>query len=362
MKKRGRGAIIAVFLVAIVIFGLIYEAWNTVTTVFEPPAPGQAQSVTLSIQPGETTTQIADDLYKKGLIHSTLAFIVWARVKGLDKTLEAGVYTLTPGTNIDGIIAKLQNGQPDAKNLLVQDGWRLEQIANAADGVVSGFSKIAFLNWTRHPKTFPDYAKYPLLQGRATMEGLLFPDTYAIPVNYNTTQIIDLMLTEMVNNVQPLIAAAKTHKMDVYQMITLASIVEREASNDRQMPKIAGIYWNRLFTQNDETVGEMASDPTVEYAYDTDHPPAANSHYWVDLNNRGTGKTVDVNSPWNTYTHKGLPPTPISAPKLSALKAAAAPASTPCYFFYTQPKTGALVCEATQEQITADEQRDHLNQ
>src|SRR5579859_6694299 len=145
MRKRGRGAIIAVFLVAIVIFGLIYEAWNTVTTVFEPPT-GQAHAITLTIKSGETTTQIADDLYNQGLIRSTLAFIVWARVKGLDKTLEAGVYSLTPGTSIDGIIAKLQNGQPDAKDLFVQDGWRLEQIANqASSSGLSGFSKTDFL-------------------------------------------------------------------------------------------------------------------------------------------------------------------------------------------------------------------------
>lgn len=362
MRKRGRGAMIAVFLVAIVIFGVIYGAWTTVSSVFEPPAPTQAQAILLNIQQGETTQQIADELYKKGLIRNTLAFTIWARVKGLDTKLEAGVYSLTPGTTIDGIIAKLQNGQPDAKDLLVIDGWRLEQIANkAADAGLTGFSKQDFLNWTHHPDKFPDAAKYPILQGKKSMEGLLFPDTYAIPVNYNTQQIIDMMLDEMNTAVQPLLAAAKTQNLDEYQMITLASIVQREASNVGQMSKIAGIYLNRLYKPTDETVGFLGSDPTVEYAYYTDNPPS-DGNYWRDLNDLGLGNQVDKDSPWNTYTHKGLPPTPISAPNLQALKAAASPKSTPCYYFYTKPKTGDLVCEATFAQIQADEQRDHLNQ
>lgn len=363
MRKRGRGAMIAVFLVALVVFGVIYEAWSTVTTVFEPPSTGQTQTVTLTIQSGETTPQIADDLYSKHLIRNALAFSIWARIQGLDTKLEAGSYILTPGMSIDAIIAKLQNGQPDAKPLLVIDGWRLEQIANQAASLgLVNFKKQDFLNYTHHPDQFPDASKYPILKGKKSMEGLIFPDTYPIPVNYNTVQIIDMMLSEFTTNVQPLIATAQQHQLNEYQMITLASIVQREASNAGQMPKIAGIYWNRLMNVDYETVGFLGSDPTVEYAYDTDHPPTGKSHYWQDLNDLGTGQTVDPDSPWNTYTHKGLPPTPISSPNLQALQAAASPAKTDCYYFYTRPKDGALVCEATQAKIQADEARDHLNQ
>lgn len=363
MRKRGRGAIIAVFLVAIVVFGIIYGAWNGIATVFEPPQATQAQPITLNIRSGESTTQIADDLYKKGLIRNTLVFTIWARIKGLDTTLQAGFYRIQPGTTIDGIIAKLQNGQPDARNIAVIDGWRLEQIANEAAGAgLSGFNKADFLNWTHHPDKFPDAAKFPILKGKKSMEGLLFPDTYVVPVNYDTTQIIDQMLTEMTTAVEPLVADAQAHHLDEYTMIILASIVQREASNAKQMPLIAGIYWNRILAPNGETVSLLQSDPTVEYAYDTDNPPGANSHYWVDLNARGTGTTVDPNSLWNTYTHKGWTPTPISAPNLQALQAAANPQKTGCYFFYTKPNTGDLVCEPTLAKIQADEQRDHLNQ
>src|SRR5260370_1155542 len=113
MKKRGHGAMIAVFLVTIVIFGVTYGAWTTVTTVFAPPALTQTTQISLVIQSGETTPEIADDLYKRGLIRNPLPFRIWARVKGLDTQLQAGAYLLTPGMSIDQMIAKLQNGQPD---------------------------------------------------------------------------------------------------------------------------------------------------------------------------------------------------------------------------------------------------------
>ena len=350
MRKQGRGAIIAVFLVAIVIFGVIYEAWSTITTVFEPPATNQSQQVRLVIGTGESTTQIANELYHDGLIRNTQVFTFWAKIKGLDKTLEAGVYTLTPGMTIDGIIAKLQNGQPDGRRLVVQDGWRLEQIAAQDTGGLANFSKQDFLSYTHNPSKFPDVAKYPILQGKKSMEGLLYPDTYLVPVNYNTTQVIDMMLTEFTNALQAnnLAALAQKHQLTEYNMIILASIVQREASNAGQMPLIAGIYWNRVYKSADSDIGGpyLRSDPTVEYAYYTDHPPA-DGNYWNDLNNLGQGINVDPTNHWNTYDFPGWTPTPISSPNLTALKAAASPQATNCYYFLTKPSDGSLVCTQT---------------
>ena len=133
MRKRGRGAMIAVFLIALVVFAAIWSAWSVGTSIFEPPTNTSNHTITLSILEGESTQQIADDLQAKGLIRSSLAFSLWARIKGLDKTLEAGVYILAPGMTIDQIIARLQNGQPDGKQLVIIEGDRLEQIASIID-------------------------------------------------------------------------------------------------------------------------------------------------------------------------------------------------------------------------------------
>lgn len=361
MKKRGRGALIAVCLVALVVFGVIYGAWSTLTSIFEPPSITQTHQLTLVVQNGETTTQIADELYKDGLIRNPLAFRIWARIKGLDTHLEAGAYILTPGMTIDNIIAKLQEAQPDDKALEVFDGWRLEQIAAQANtlGLVN-FKEQDFLNYTRHPDQFPDKAKYPVLQKAPSMEGLLFPDTYLVPLNYNTVQIIDMMLDEFTNAVQPLLAKAQQHNLTEYQMVTLASIVQREAANTKQMGLIAGIYWKRINQPSTDVGGPyLQADPTVQYARDTDTPPTSASGYWGPLNDKGSN--IDPNSHWNTYNFPGWPPTAIASPNLDALKAAASPSQTNCYYFYNRPSDGAVVCEPTFQQIQQDEQRDHVN-
>ncbi len=365
MIKRIRGSIIAVVLLTAILVAGFWGTWGTVANFLEVPAAGlHSQAVTLTIKPGEGIQQIADDLQTRGLIRNALVFRLWARIKGLDVSIQAGVYSLTPGQGIDAIIAKLQNGQPDARNLLVISGWRLEQIATQADSLgLSKFNKQDFLTYTHHLDQFPDKAKYPLLNGLSSMEGLLYPDTYAVPTSATTVQVIDMMLDRLNKVVQEnnLVVQAQKYNLNEYQMLILASIVQREASNNGQMPLIAGIYWKRISQPSADVGGPiLQSDPTVEYAYDTDHPPVPPAEYWVDLNKYGTGSTTDTGSPWNTYTHPGWPPTPISSPSLTALQAAGSPTPTNCYYFFTKPSDGSLVCEPTFKLIRQDEQKDGL--
>lgn len=350
MGRRGRGSIVAVCLITLVAMGIVYGAWTAVATFFSPPAITQSRPVLLLIQRGESTQVIADDLYKKGLIRSVLAFRIWARIKGLDTRLRAGAYTLTPGMSIDQIIAKLRNGQPDEKRLVIIEGWRLEQIGAQAQTLgLPNFHERDFLNYTRHPDRFPDQAKYPMLQHTTSMEGLLFPDTYLIPLEASTVQVIDSMLDRFnaVTQQHQLAALARQHQISAYQMVILASIVQREAANSGQMPLIAGIYWKRLYQPSPEVGTLLEADPTVQYARDTDHPPSSAANYWKPLTENGVN--VDPNSPWNTYNpkHPGWPPTPIASPGLRALKAAATPMQTDCYFFLTKPADGSLVCASS---------------
>ena len=350
MKRPGRGIIIAVCLILLVIIGVSYGAWMAVTTLFSPPVAPQNTQTSLLIQRGESTQEIAEDLYHKGLIRNPLAFRVWARIKGLDTHLQAGAYTLTPGMSADQIIAKLQRGQPDERRLVIIEGMRLEQIGAQIQKLeLPNFREQDFLKYTHHLDTFPERAKYPLLQHAPSMEGLLFPDTYLLPLSDSTTQVIDTMLNRFNQVAQQyhLVSLAQKHQISVYQMVILASIVQREAANDGQMPLIAGIYWKRLYQPSPEVGTLLEADPTVQYARDTDHPPSSVNDYWKPLNDVG-GK-IDPANPWNTYDarHPGWPPTPIASPGLTALKAAASPMSTDCYFFLTRPADGSLVCAAT---------------
>lgn len=337
MRARGRGAMLAVLVIALVIFGTIWSLWTVTTTIFVPPTSTSNQTVTLVIRDGESTQQIADDLQARGLIRNAFSFRLWARIKGLDKTLEAGVYNLTPGMTIDQIIAKLQNGQPDEQRFVIIEGYRLEEIANAISrSHLQRFDKSQFLQYVKHPETFPDRAKYPILQQippGQSMEGLLFPDTYQIPVSYNAVKIIDSMLNEFVQVEQAhkLVAQAQQHGLTAYQMVILASLVQREVRFAADMPLVASVYWNRIEKPNAETGSTLDADPTVQYARDTDTPPPM---YWSPLND--TGGKIDPKSRWNTYTMPGWPPTPICSPGLPALLAAASPAQTNYYFFLSK--------------------------
>ena len=360
MRGRGsRAAIISVLVLGAVIFGLAYFAWNTGYAIFQPVSTsGQGASIHVVIQNGESTQQIADDLQNKGLIRNALAFRVWARIKGLDTHLQAGVYNdLNTTMTISDIIDKLLNAQPDEFIVSIPEGWRIEQIASrlGSSGLVK-FNTQDFLKYTKHPTQFPDAAKYPILKGIPSgdsMEGLLFPDTYYIPVNADAKEVVNQMLTEMTNVVQQnhLDTQAQAHHLSVYQMVILASLVEREVVFDQDRGGVASVYWNRILKPNSETVGFLDSDPSVEYARDLQ---PGTTIFWKDL--ADAGRNIAPNSPWNTYTHAGWPPTPICSPGLASMKAAAAPPTTSFYYFLGK-KDGHIVFAATQAEFNQDVQK-----
>ena len=362
MKRGPRFAIIAVLLIGAAIFGLTYYAWNTTADIFQPASPaGTGKSIPFEISQGESTGQIASDLQQKGLIRNALAFRVWARVKGLDTHLEAGIYKkLNSSMTISDIIDQLLNAQPDAVRVIILEGWRLEQIARQFSnaGLVK-FKASDFLNYTKHINTFPNAAKYPILQSVPqgnSMEGLLFPSSYEVPVDATASDVVDLLLQTMTDTIKTnhLDTLAQHHNLSLYKMLTLASIVEREAGPQNDVTErggIASVYWNRVYKQNDETVGLLQADPTVQYARDTQTPPTT---YWKPL--ADSGGNIAKNSPWNTYVVKGFPPTPICSPGLASLQAAAAPPNTGYYFFLTK-KDGHAVFAATNAEFQQDVQK-----
>lgn len=337
MRRAGsRTAIISVLLFGILVFGAVFYTWNTATDIFQPVSPaGKGKTVSFEIPKGATTAEIADSLQAKGLIRNALAFRIWARIKGLDTRLQAGIYNkLNSSMAIDQIVDTLLNAQPDAIRVTILDGWRLEQIAQAlSDSGLANFKKQDFLNYTQHINQFPDRAKYPLLQevpqGRS-MEGLLFPDSYDVAVNATAKDVVNLLLTTMQQNItnNHLDTDAKQHGKTVYQMLIVASLVERESGAPEDRGNIASVYWNRIDNPAYETAGFLDADPTVQYARDTLNPP---TKYWAALET--AGNQTAVNSAWNTYTHTGYPPTPICSPSLANMIAAANPPKTDWYYF-----------------------------
>jgi UPF0755 protein len=340
MRRSSSGiAILSVMLLGFLIFATALYFWNTATDIFQPVDPNSQATMSLEIKPGENTADIADNLQNKELIRNVLAFRIWARVKGLDTKLQAGLYKgLSPKMSINDITEQLLNGLPDAIPVLIPEGYRLEQIASAFDQATPklvNFKKSEFLDYTKNIDHFPDKGNYPVLQyvpPGNSMEGLLFPSTYEVPVGSTARDVVKQLLTQMQNMIQQnhLDTIAQQHQyQNVYQLINLASIVERESSKAANRQNIASVYWNRLFKANDQTVGLLNSDPTVQYARDSQNPP---QKYWEPLND--DPKNIATDSPWNTYVNKGLPPTPICSPGLASLMNTANPPSTDYYYFF----------------------------
>lgn len=357
--RGSRVAIISVLLLGMLIFGGVYYAWVTVTDIFQPVTPvGIGKTIPIEITQGETTAQIADNLVEKGLIRNAMAFRVWARIKGLDTRLEAGIYKhLTTSMTISDIIDQLLNAQPDAIRVLVPEGWRIEQIAQkfASIGLVK-FNEQDFLKYTKHIDQFPDAGKYPLLKSVPagdSMEGLLFPASYQVVVDATARDVVNLMLKAMNDNIQQhhLDKQAQQHHLTVYQMIILASLVEREAIFDQDRGGVASVYWNRINVPGNETAGFLNADPTVQYARDSRANP---SKYWTPLND--SPRNIVPDSPWNTYVNKGFPPTPICSPGLASLQAAAAPPKTN-YFYFLNKKDGHAVFATTSAEFQEDIQK-----
>lgn len=363
MKRRGpRLAIIVILLLGILIFAGVSYLWTTATDIFQPASSPPGKTIPVVIQNGESTADIANDLQSKGLIRNALAFRIWARIKGLDKSLQVGVYNnLNSSMSISDIIDQLLNAQPDELLVRVPEGSRIEQIAKSiASAGLTKFSQSDFLRYTKHPNQFPDAAKYPILKSIPPgngMEGILFPDTYFVPVDANARGVLNTILKEFYQKVQQyhLDTQAQQHHLSLYQMVILASIVERETRFTQDSPGIASVYWNRLFIQPNETAGLLQADPTVQYARDSQ---TGTKSYWTPLNDK-PGNIVPQ-SPWNTYTFKGLPPTPICSPSLASLQAAASPPKTN-YFYFLAKNDGHTVFATTYAEFQQDVQK-YLNQ
>jgi len=282
---------------------------------------GEGETVVFTVQPGETTAMVATRLAKEGLIHDAELFSLYMRYQGLDRGLEAGDYELSPSMTIPQIAERLQRAQAEEVVVTVPEGWRMEQIAALLDreSVLPGRE---FLALAREG----DF-DYPFLRDRppgASLEGYLFPDTYRLPVGAEASDLIKRMLENFDRRVTPQMRQdAAAQGLTLFEVVTLASIVEREGVVKEELPLIASVYRNRL-----ERGMKLDADPTVQYALG--FQPDTGQWWKSPLQ---LEEYAQVNSPYNTYLHPGLPPGPICNPGLAAIEAVIYPAQSDYLFF-----------------------------
>jgi len=318
---------------------------NLRKNVIESPASSDSTAVVFAINPGETAATISPRLQREGLVADSQLFLYLVRYRGVDARLEAGEYELRPNMTMDEIIDTLQHGRLRDVTVTIPEGRRAEEVAALLEeaGVVDGE---VFMALVRGGSADYDFLSDRPVDAPATLEGFLFPETYRIPVGYDAMQILDLMLGTFGERFSSEMRQAATDKgMTVHQVVTLASIVEREAVVAEERPIIANVYLNRL-----EQGMYLQSDPTVQYSlgYQED-----TGQWWkIPMS---LEEDVPVDSPYNTYMYPDLPPGPICSPGLASIQAVLEPAETTYLFFFSKFDGSHAFAETYEEHLRNQE-------
>jgi UPF0755 protein len=272
-----------------------------------------AESRSFVISRGETAGKIAQNLQDQGFIRSALAFTFVLYETGRETSLQSGTYTISPAFTPRELARVFEKAPSEQAVLRIIEGWRLSEIAAAVHKAFPAITVEEFLK-----TAVVGQRQNTVLAGlgpETPLEGFLFPDTYFFKPTATATQLVDALLDQFELRVgQTLRQAAVNRKTTIYDMVKLASIVEREARDRKESATIAGVYTNRL-----EIGMKLDADPTVQYAVGEWREP--------------TLQDLEIDSPYNTYKVAGLPPTPICSPGQAALEGAAKPAKVPYFYF-----------------------------
>lgn len=282
--------------------------------------PGQVKQ-NFIIEPGESTYSITNRLFQAGLISNDQALRDYLVYKGLDTTLAAGKYQLSPGMTAIEIAHQLQSSTPGEVTFHILAGWRIEEIAAALPTSGLSITPEAFIDATYHPTLL--YEPPVELPSGGTLEGFLYPDAYHLDRSTTLNQLLQMVLKRSLASLTPdLRQGFQRQGLSVYQAVTLASMIQREAMREDEMPMLASVFLNRL------AIGmKLDSDATVQYALGYQ---SQGKTWWK---NPLTIDDLQIDSPYNTYRLAGLPPGPIANPSLSAINSVAFPAQSPYYYF-----------------------------
>lgn len=307
----------------------------------QPLRPADTTPRAFQVQLGESTRSITARLQEEGFISDAAALRTYLVYAGLDTTLQAGDYRLTPALTPLQIAQELQDATPDQVTFRVLPGWRLEEIAAGLPTSGLTFSPEAFLAAaTGRPAGFEFLAALP---PQATLEGFLLPGTYEFARDTDAEGFVAALVAQFDEQVtEELRQAFAAQGLDLFEAVTLASIVEREAVVDEEMALIASVFYNRLAAGM-----KLDSDPTVQYAVGYNE---AQGTWWT---NPLSLADLRVNSVYNTYLVGGLPPGPIANPGLDALTAVAYPEESPYYFF-------RATCDESGRHAFAESYEEHL--
>lgn len=298
MKK-----IVGVLIVILLVFFISKGWWDSNLS----PVSKDTETQKFIVQKGESFSDISDSLQAKGLIRSSTAFKIYAKQSGVDQKVQDGTFEISPSMSAKEIADVLVN-KPVENWVTLLEGWRVEEMVEKLQTI--GIDKKEFLS--------------------SAKEGYMFPDTYLFPREITVSQVVSTLRDNFENKYTDEIKAQIGKKgLTEDEGVILASIVEREARSDEVRKNVASILLKRL------KIGMgLNVDAAIQYALG--YQPAEKSWWKRNL----TKDDLRVDSPYNTYIHSGLTPTPICNPSLSSLKAVANADATTPYLYYFHDSEG----------------------
>ncbi len=319
MKRFGKILLIFLFLILLLVGGVLY---------FFGPVSGKDSPLIFTVSEDQNKLDVVLKLKDQNLIKSSGAFLFVLNIFFGDKKIIPGGYRLNQNMNTWQIVNKITQ-KPDLVWVVIREGLRKEQIA---------IILAEKLGWDENKKK--QWLEVDTEQDPDYLEGVYFPDTYLLPVEETGTDIAKRMIANFNEKMMLLFPKFAAADIKWTTGVKIASLIQREAGGIADMPIISGVIWNRL-----DKGMRLEIDATLQYIKGPSTSSGLNGNWWSHVD--PVDKKID--SPFNTYMNKGLPPTPIANPGLEAIEAALNPAQTDC-LFYLHDVNREIHCSKTYEE------------
>jgi UPF0755 protein len=299
-------------------------------TVLSPVDATATETRVFRVAPGESLGTVAARLEQQGLVRSAFAVKALARWRELDSGLQVGEFALAPSQTPEEILSRIVDGRVVTYEFAIPEGFRMEQIAErvAASGVAE---RDPFLEVARSKA----FAEKLGVEGE-TLEGYLFPETYRMPRGLSAEAVARVLVEHFLDVWRELEPRARDANLSMREVVTLASIIEKETGAPHERPLIASVFLNRIARRM-----RLETDPTVIYGIPNFDGNIRRRHL------------EDTTNPYNTYVIPALPPGPIASPGRAALEAVLAPADSDYLFFVSRNDGTHIFSKTYREHVAA---------
>ena len=304
--------------------------------IYLAPEPGSNKLVSFTVEKGEGAKEISVKLKSEGLLKHSSIFRIYVLLIGKSKKLQAGQYELSPSMSLSDIVKKFSKGKIIKEKITIIEGWNLKDIARYfQEKNIS--SQEEFLELTKN-----DFSQgISVLSDKPKdldLEGYLFPDTYEIIPGTSAKNIIKKILNNLDQKITPdLREEISRQKKSIFEIITMASLIEKEVSSFEDKKIVSGIFWKRIKTN-------------------TPLQSCASINYITGKNDRGAlWQDIEIDSPYNTYKYRGLPLGPISNPGLESILATIYPEESDYWYYLSTPSGKTIFSKTFKEHSAAQD-------